>query len=513
MKRAGLCWILSLLLGAYALAAWRIAAPGLQYDEVLFVNAARGGSESDLFVAQRVEGVPVLVMAYMGALKAWIYYPILKAFPFGAATIREPAIALGLTGGLLLVAGLGRLLGREASLLAAPVVLLDPTLLLQSRLDWGPSALMFLLRGVVFFSLCSWASTRNFRWLLVAVGAAILGTFDKLNFLWFAAAALGAFLLCFWPALVQAARRQRIRFVLLAALAVAAGSVALYRAWTVAASLPAGGMGSFAGHGAQVARLLALVACGCATRDFVSGTGFGGCAPVAMAWALLLAVAAATAFRIRGERSRPFLFVALTLLGTAAFMALTPAAQGVHHAALIAGLPQVAVIAACFAARPGDRGNEPAKSGTALPVAVLLLACAFIASIVRTERLFPTPANLSWDRANQDAAACAAATGRPCVVADWGLSTLLAGYCRSPGLVLDAWEVLGYNGGAPYYAKAMDTSKAYEVVAHTRNEYTPGSGAALVAALKGAGWTVESRRSFPAWDGADLVEVYAVRHP
>ena len=55
------------LLGIYlALACYKIDRPGLQYDELLFVNAARGVLIPDLFVWKKLFGIPVLLMSYIG---------------------------------------------------------------------------------------------------------------------------------------------------------------------------------------------------------------------------------------------------------------------------------------------------------------------------------------------------------------------------------------------------------------------------------------------------------------
>src|SRR6185436_13564341 len=54
-----------------------IERPGVEYDEVLFVNAALGGHWANGgFVARRLFGVPTMVMPYSGALKSWLYAPI-----------------------------------------------------------------------------------------------------------------------------------------------------------------------------------------------------------------------------------------------------------------------------------------------------------------------------------------------------------------------------------------------------------------------------------------------------
>src|SRR4026208_2615827 len=68
--------VLALSLLVFAAAAGHpIALPGLDYEEVLFGNAATGGENSS-FIYRRLFGVPVLLMNYIGALKAYLFAPI-----------------------------------------------------------------------------------------------------------------------------------------------------------------------------------------------------------------------------------------------------------------------------------------------------------------------------------------------------------------------------------------------------------------------------------------------------
>src|SRR5215470_3453556 len=54
------------------LASYRIELPGLYMDEVDFVNAARGAPDNTM-IHMRVGPLPLFIMPYLGALKAWIY--------------------------------------------------------------------------------------------------------------------------------------------------------------------------------------------------------------------------------------------------------------------------------------------------------------------------------------------------------------------------------------------------------------------------------------------------------
>ena len=81
-----------------ALSCAFIRLPGVQYDEVLFSSAALGVAGGfDVFwwtVAGHV--IPLMLMPYIGAIKAYIYKPILMLASPSALTIRLPMIIIGL---------------------------------------------------------------------------------------------------------------------------------------------------------------------------------------------------------------------------------------------------------------------------------------------------------------------------------------------------------------------------------------------------------------------------------
>ena len=62
-------------------------------DELDFVNAAQGAPDNTM-IQMRLGSVPLLIMPYLGALKAWISAPVFSLFGVSALTIRLPAIPL-----------------------------------------------------------------------------------------------------------------------------------------------------------------------------------------------------------------------------------------------------------------------------------------------------------------------------------------------------------------------------------------------------------------------------------
>ena len=205
--------MLALSLLAFAAAAGHaIALPGLDYDELLFVNAATGG-ESPSFIYRRLFGVPVLLMNYIGALKAYLFAPIFALLGVSAATIRWPAIVISL-GSIALTYALARLTLRPAAAAtAAGLLALDPVFVLLTKVDYGPIVLMMLLKLIAVYCLYRSLATGSPSLLWGTAAACMLGLFDKLNFIWFVLALVLTTLLLFRHELAVMHRRRAARLL------------------------------------------------------------------------------------------------------------------------------------------------------------------------------------------------------------------------------------------------------------------------------------------------------------
>ncbi len=205
--------VLALSLLAFAAAAGHaIALPGLDYDELLFVNAATGG-ESPSFIYRRLFGVPVMLMNYIGALKAYLFAPIFALLGVSAATIRWPAIVISL-GSIALTYALARLTLRPAAAAtAAGLLALDPVFVLLTKVDYGPIVLMMLLKLVAVYCLYRSVVTGSPSLLWGTAAACMLGLFDKLNFIWFVLALVLTTLLLFRHELAVIHRRSAARLL------------------------------------------------------------------------------------------------------------------------------------------------------------------------------------------------------------------------------------------------------------------------------------------------------------
>ena len=178
------------------IASYRIELPGLYMDEVDFVNAARGGPDNTM-IHMRLGSVPLLIMPYLGALKAWVYAPVFWLFGVSPLTIRLPAILLAAMTLLVLFQLMRAKLGPVWAIVALWIMAVDPANLFPSRLDWGPTVLMHFFQAAI---IALWFSYRDkpklWKLVLICICAG-LGFFDKFNFIWLLLAFVVGILLCY----------------------------------------------------------------------------------------------------------------------------------------------------------------------------------------------------------------------------------------------------------------------------------------------------------------------------
>ena len=165
-------------------------------DEVDFVNAARGGPDNTM-IYMRLGSVPVLIMPYLGALKAWIYAPVFWLFGVSALTIRLPAILIAALTLLIFFQLMKSHVGVVWAIITTWLMAVDPANLFPSRLDWGPTVLMHFFQAAI---IALWFSYRDkpklWKLVLICICAG-LGFFDKFNFIWLILAFILGIALCY----------------------------------------------------------------------------------------------------------------------------------------------------------------------------------------------------------------------------------------------------------------------------------------------------------------------------
>lgn len=122
-----------------------IRYPGLQQDEVLFTAGIYGAQycAGSLELASR--HVPLMLLSYLGALKSWVYGPIVWLWEPSPWPVRVPVLLLGVI--TLLAFGwlVREVSGTVPALTAAALLASDPSYLLTTVFDWGPVALQHAL--------------------------------------------------------------------------------------------------------------------------------------------------------------------------------------------------------------------------------------------------------------------------------------------------------------------------------------------------------------------------------
>lgn len=158
--------------------------PGAQYDEALFVSAIHDVDNIECTVQLSFGRIPVMLMTYVGTLKAILYTPLVHWFGGTNATLRLPVLALGMASIWLFFLAMRRLAGAKVALLVSLLLATDVLYLLTCVFDWGPVALQHILCAGLLYCSVRYTQEPRLRWLFVAALCAGLALWDKALFIW-----------------------------------------------------------------------------------------------------------------------------------------------------------------------------------------------------------------------------------------------------------------------------------------------------------------------------------------
>jgi len=171
---------------------------GLQNDEVLFATPDYHQPSSSLFtIPVGRYHVPVMQLSYLGALKTWLYAPLLFRIRPSYLLIRLPALLLGAMTTGMLFWFLRKIHGPRAAWAGGVLLVTDTMFLLTTCFDWGPVVLQHFLMMAGLVLLVQFAASGNrsaLFWGFVALG---LGMWDKALFSWMLSGLLVATVLVF----------------------------------------------------------------------------------------------------------------------------------------------------------------------------------------------------------------------------------------------------------------------------------------------------------------------------
>jgi 4-amino-4-deoxy-L-arabinose transferase-like glycosyltransferase len=179
LAASGLFILLSVMLIPYA---------GIQDDEALFAQPLFEPVARDSRIGIFHHAVPLMIMSYLGALKTWIYAPLLAWFGSGVWAVRLPMVIVGAITVFLFFQLLLMVRTRTAivaATLGAFLLATDPAFLLTNTFDWGPVALehLLLMTGCVLLARFALGPQRA-RYLFWGFFVFGLALWDKAIFFW-----------------------------------------------------------------------------------------------------------------------------------------------------------------------------------------------------------------------------------------------------------------------------------------------------------------------------------------
>lgn len=464
---------------------------GIQADEALIANPIFGSIANAFWIRLFHHNIPIMLMDYVGALKAWLYWPIFAIFRPSPASLRWPLLILGAITIWLFYLLLSRIAGARAALAGCALLATDTTFLLTTEIDWGPVAIQHLLMVIACLLLLCGSHFGGF----LALG---LGLWDKASFGWILGGFAVAALTVFPQEILRRLNRRNIAAAL-AGILLGASSLLIFNArnhWPTHAAFSTENI-------AQKADVL---------KGTLDGSGlFGYLAPGPEHSNLLLpAVLIALVIAPLWGKSRRAILFALVFMGTSwILMALTANAGGsVHHAVLLWPFPQF-VIAVALAEASQRFGRTGAAAFVALIAilcsANLLLTYQYHASLVRngpmrtfTDAIFPLSDSLFGET-------------REIVVMDWDI--------YDPLLLLNRGQIklrAGFfdilNGPAEERIGALLKKDAVFVTHSPELQFFPAVNQRLENEAIEHGWRKELLRNISDRHGRSLFEVYRFVH-
>jgi 4-amino-4-deoxy-L-arabinose transferase-like glycosyltransferase len=485
-----------------------LSDPGLQYDELLFVNGALGGTHAyHGFIASEALGVPTMLMTYIGALKAWLYAPIFSVFGVSVDTIRVPAVLLAALAIVLAVALVRRLLGTWPTLAFAVLLGTDPVLSSMSRADWGPIVLSALLRVCALLAYFAFLRRRQARYLWLLVISLSLGVFNKLDYGWFIVGLLVAALVMHRRELWRIVRSRPVAMFPPLAFQVVVAIVVFFEIALPAERLPRPGHLSIGARITEVENLFRGTFDGAAVYQYMTGsllahaTLMGSLFP----WVLLGSCGVAGWFVVWGRRraqddplrarASTTAFLVVLFIVMALGITATRQATGPHNIFLLWPLPSLLAICLFATALALPWRSTRLAAATVLGIAVLALLATQVRTSLeyvhayRDRREWTAP----WSPEIYAAASAVShsATGVTSIItADWGLGTQIfaLGNEAVRDRFNDVWPSFTSATAMPAALQRQWFQGSMIVVFHTSlGQVMPGTTARVEAVLRSLG--------------------------
>ena len=183
---------------------------GIENDESLFAAAFLKPFGVAYTIRIGHSRIPLMVMGYIGTLKAWLYRPLMSIFGTGLMVLRLPMLLAGAASVWLFFRLLYRVAGLRAAIIGCTLLAVDSTYLLTVCFDWGPVALQHLLLIGGLVLLVRFYQLRRLPALFWGFCLLGLGMWDKALAVWMLGGIGVAALMVFPGRLRALATRRRI---------------------------------------------------------------------------------------------------------------------------------------------------------------------------------------------------------------------------------------------------------------------------------------------------------------
>jgi hypothetical protein len=157
---------------------------GIENDEALFAGSFLKPYGEAYTVRIGHSRIPLMLMSYIGTLKAWVYRPLMSTFGTSLTVLRLPMLLAGVASVWLFYRLLYRIAGIRAAVIGCTLLTADATYLLTVCFDWGPVALQHLLLVGALLLLVRFYQLRSLPSLFWGFCVLGLGMWDKALFIW-----------------------------------------------------------------------------------------------------------------------------------------------------------------------------------------------------------------------------------------------------------------------------------------------------------------------------------------
>lgn len=374
--------------------------------------------------------IPVMVIPYLGALKAWLYQPLLQ-FPVTTLSMRLPLLLIGSCTILFFFLIAKRAAGLVAATAAALLLASDPSFVLVTAYDFGPVAMLHCLMLGGILSLLN-------RRIGLAFALFGLALWHKAVFVWMLGGLTAAALVYCreWKSHL----RPKLMGLAVASFCLGALPLIFYNIAKPAETLR---LTNVAAGATPIGQKLEML------RYTLDGTGFWGfitndaspAAGTGLPYVVLAAIAFLPFLR-NSAMARPMLSALAYLLVTWGLMAAVPGGgTAVHHSILVYPAPHLFV--ALAAVQMAQKAGRMATAAGVLLLLALLLPNLLLLSRFHTSlRRNGTPP--IWTEAvNTLSQELTKHRDRRIVPTDWGYAQTL---CLLANGNIDMYDISSYVG-------------------------------------------------------------------